>query len=196
CLDPYGQDVSPKKTAKIYAAVREAMGPEVKLLIDCHGRFAVAGVVRLGRALEPYDLLVLEDPVAPDDLAAYAQVWRELPMPIMGSERPNTTTQFRILMDHGGIDVAQPDLMYAGGITEVRKIAAIADTFHVPISPHNTKGPIGILAAAHLMASIPNAAPMELVTGIDWRDDISSPNPCASKTAPCGCPTSPDLGWN
>jgi L-alanine-DL-glutamate epimerase-like enolase superfamily enzyme len=108
--------------------VREAMGPEVKLLIDCHGRFAVAGVVRLGRALEPYDLLVLEDPVAPDDLAAYAQVWRELPMPIMGSERPNTTTQFRILMDHGGIDVAQPDLMYAGGITEVRKIAAIADT--------------------------------------------------------------------
>lgn len=152
--------------------------------------------MRLGRALEPYDLLVLEDPVAPDDLAAYAQVWRELPMPIMGSERPNTTTQFRILMDHGGIDVAQPDLMYAGGITEVRKIAAIADTFHVPISPHNTKGPIGILAAAHLMASIPNAAPMELVTGIDWRDDISSPNPCASKTAPCGCPTSPDLGWN
>jgi hypothetical protein len=54
------------------------------------------------------------------------------------------------------------------------------------------QGSQGILAAAHLMASIPNAAPMELVTGIDWRDDI--PHPCASKTAPCGCPTSPDLG--
>ena len=62
--------------------------------------------------------------------------------------------------------------MYAGGITEVRKIAAIADTFHVPISPHNTKGPVGIIAATHLMASIPNVAPMEFVTGIEWRDEI------------------------
>jgi galactonate dehydratase len=71
-----------------------------------------------------------------------------------------------------GVDIAQPDLVYTGGITEARKIAAIADTFHVPISFHNTKGPVGILAAAHLLASIPNDAPMEFVTGIDWRDDI------------------------
>ena len=62
--------------------------------------------------------------------------------------------------------------MYSGGITEARKIAAIAETFHIPISFHNTKGPIGILAAAHVMASIPNAAPIEFVTGIDWRDEI------------------------
>ena len=62
--------------------------------------------------------------------------------------------------------------MYSGGITEACKIAAIAETFHVPISFHNTKGPVGILAAAHVMASIPNAAPMEFVTGIDWRDEI------------------------
>lgn len=171
-FDPYADDGSPRQTAANFAAVRETVGPDIKLLIDCHGRFTVATCIRLARALEPYDLFAFEDPVPPDDLSAYAKVRHAISIPVMGSERLNTKSQFRQLLDLDGIDIAQPDLMYAGGITEVRKIAAIADTFHVPISPHNTKGPVGIAAAAHLMASIPNVAPMELVTGIDWRDEI------------------------
>ena len=132
----------------------------------------MAQCIRLARAIESSDLYVFEDPVPPDDLNAYPKVRREISIPVMGSERLNTKSHYRQLLDLDGIDVAQPDLMYAGGITEVRKIAAIADTFHVPISPHNTKGPVGIIAAAHLMASIPNVAPMEFVTGIAWRDEI------------------------
>lgn len=171
-FDPYDDDGSPRRTAETFAAVREAVGPDVKLLIDCHGRFTVATCIRLARALEPCDLFAFEDPVPPDDLGAYPKVRHAISIPVMGSERLNNKSQFRQLLDLDGIDIAQPDLMYAGGITEVRKIAALADTFHVPISPHNTKGPVGIIAAAHLMASIPNAAPMELVTGIEWRDEI------------------------
>ncbi len=171
-FDQYLEDGRPQETAAHFAAVREAVGPDVKLLIDCHGRFTVATCIRLARALEPSDLYVFEDPVPPEDLSAYPKVRREISIPVMGSERLNTKSHFRQLLEIDGIDVAQPDLMYAGGITEVRKIATIADTFHVPISPHNTKGPVGIIAAAHLMASIPNVAPMEFVTGIDWRDDI------------------------
>ena len=168
----YADDGHPTETAAHFAAVREAVGPDVKLLIDCHGRFTVAQCIRLARAIESSDLYVFEDPVPPDDLNAYPKVRREISIPVMGSERLNTKSHYRQLLDLDGIDVAQPDLMYAGGITEVRKIAAIADTFHVPISPHNTKGPVGIIAAAHLMASIPNVAPMEFVTGIEWRDEI------------------------
>ncbi len=171
-LSPYAEDGRPRETAAQFAAVREAVGPDVKLLVDCHGRFTVAGCIRLARALESVDLYVLEDPVPPDDLSAYAKVRREVSMQIMGSERLNTKNQYRQLMEREGIDVAQPDLMYAGGITEVQKIAHIADTFHIPLSLHNTKGPVGIIAAAHLMASIPNAAPTEFVTGIPWRDEI------------------------
>ena len=171
-FDLYQEDGSPQETAAHFAAVREEVGPEVKLLVDCHGRLTVANAIRLARVLEPYDLYAFEDPVAPEDLGAYPKVRREISIPVMGSERLNTKSHFRQLLDLDGIDIAQPDLMYAGGITEVRKIAAIADTFHVPISPHNTKGPVGIIAAAHLLASIPNAAPMEFVTGIDWRDEI------------------------
>ena len=171
-FDPYLDDGRPQDTAAHFAAVRDAVGPDVKLLIDCHGRLTVAGCIRLARALEPYDLYVFEDPVPPEDLAAYPKVRHAISIPVMGSERLNTKSHYRQLLELDGIDVAQPDLMYVGGITEIRKIAAIADTYHVPISPHNTKGPVGTIAACHLMASIPNVAPMEFVTGIDWRDEI------------------------
>ena len=170
--DTYLDDGYPEKTMAHFEAVREAVGPDVKLFIDCHGRFTVANSIRLARRLEHLDLFAYEDPVAPDDLTAYPKIRSQISIPVMGSERLNTKSQFRRLLELEGIDIAQPDLMYSGGITEARKIAAIAETFHVPISFHNTKGPVGILAAAHVMASIPNAAPMEFVTGIDWRDEI------------------------
>ena len=171
-FDPYLKDRNWGGTIDHLEAVREVVGNDIDLLIDCHGRYTVSEAVKLSRALEPLDLYCFEDPLPPDDLNAYAKFKRQTAIPVMGSERLNTKTQFRQLLELDGIDIAQPDLVYAGGITEVRKIAAIADSYHVPLSFHNTKGPIGILAAAHLGASIPNEAPMEFVTGIDWRDDI------------------------
>ena len=171
-FDPYIKDRNWGGTVDHFIAAREAAGPDIELLVDANGRFTVPEAVQLSRVLEPADLYCFEDPVPPDDLGAYARFKRETSIPVMGSERLNTKTQFRQLLELDGIDIAQPDLVYTGGITEVRKIAAIADTYHVPISFHNTKGPIGILAAAHLGAAIPNVAPMEFVTGIDWRDDI------------------------
>lgn len=171
-FDPYAEDGAPQETAAHFAAVRQAVGPAVRLLVDCHGRFTVAAAIKLARALEPYDLYAFEDPVPPEDLGAYPKVRARIGIPVMGSERLNTKSHFRQLLDIDGVDIAQPDLMYCGGITEARKIAAIADTYHVPLSMHNTKGPVGIAAAAHLMAAVPNAAPMEYVSDIPWRDEI------------------------
>ena len=88
-FDPYEDDGAPSATAEMFAAVREAVGPDVKLLIDCHGRFTVANCIRLARALEPYDLFAFEDPVPPDDLAAYPKVRHAISIPVMGSERLN-----------------------------------------------------------------------------------------------------------
>ena len=192
-FDQYSDDGNPPETAAHFAAVREAVGPDIKLLIDCHGRFTVTNCIRLARALEACNLYVFEDPVPPEDLNAYPKVRQEISIPVMGSERLNTKSHYRQLLDLNGIDIAQPDLMYAGGITEVRKIAAIADTFHVPISPHNTKGPVGIIAAAHLMASIPNVAPMEFVTGIEWRDEIIT-EPLKIEDSCIVLPTGPGFG--
>lgn len=191
--DTYLDDGDPATTRANFEAVRDAVGPDVKLFIDCHGRFTVANSIRLAKQLEHLDLFAYEDPVAPDDLTAYPKIRREISIPIMGSERLNTKSQFRRLLELEGIDIAQPDLMYSGGITEAKKIAAIADTFHVPISFHNTKGPIGIMAAAHVEASIPNSAPMEFVTGIDWRDEITD-EPLKIEGGRMVLPTRPGLG--
>ena len=84
-FDPYEDDGNPSATAEMFAAVREAVGPDVKLLIDCHGRFTVATCIRLARALEPYDLFAFEDPVPPDDLGAYPKVRHAISIPVMGS---------------------------------------------------------------------------------------------------------------
>ena len=191
--DTYLDDGDPARTVANFEAVRQAVGPGVKLFIDCHGRFTVANSIRLAKRLEHLDLFAYEDPVAPDDLTAYPKIRREISIPIMGSERLNTKSQSRRLLEMEGIDIAQPDMMYSGGLTESKKIAAIADTFHVPISFHNTKGPIGILAAAHLEASIPNPAPMEFVTGIDWRDEIID-EPLCVEEGRLVLPTRPGLG--
>ncbi|MEE2657878.1 MAG: mandelate racemase/muconate lactonizing enzyme family protein [Candidatus Latescibacterota bacterium] len=191
--DNYQDDGHPEKTYSHFSAVREAVGPDVRLLVDCHGRFTVANSIRLARRLEDLQLFAYEDPVAPDDLTAYPKIRREIAIPVMGSERLNTKSQFRQLLELEGIDIAQPDLMYSGGITEAKKIAAMADTFHVPISFHNTKGPVGILAAAHVMASIPNDAPMEFVTGIDWRDEIID-RPLQVEAGRLTVPKEPGLG--
>jgi galactonate dehydratase len=192
-FDLYVEDGRPEETAAMFAAAREAVGPDVELLVDCHGRFTVANAIRLARALEPYRLYAFEDPVAPEDLSAYPKVRRGTTLPIMGSERLNTKTQFRQLLELDGVDIAQPDLMYAGGITEVRKIAAIADTFHVPVSIHSSKGPVGIVAAGHLIAAIPNAAPMEFMTGIPWRDEILT-EPLRIENGHLRLPEGPGLG--
>ena len=103
-----------------FAAVREAVGPDIKLLIDCHGRFTVTNCIRLARALEACNLYVFEDPVPPEDLNAYPKVRQEISIPVMGSERLNTKSHYRQLLDLNGIDIAQPDLMNAGRKTEHR----------------------------------------------------------------------------
>ena len=84
----YADDGNPPETSAHFAAVREEVGPDIKLLIDCHGRFTVANCIRLARALEPYDLYVFEDPVPPEDLNAYPKVRREISIPVMVAEIP------------------------------------------------------------------------------------------------------------
>ena len=115
-FDPYVETGDPRQTAARFEAVRQAVGPDVKLFIDCHGRLTVSGCIRLARVLEPFGLYAFEDPVPPDDLSAYPKVRHAINIPVMGSERLNTRSQFRQLLDLDGVDIAQPDLMYAGGL--------------------------------------------------------------------------------
>jgi galactonate dehydratase len=157
-----------------YTALRKALGDDVELMDDPHGAYDATSGLEIARVLEPYRLLFLEEPTIPEDLAGYARIRQGTSTRIAGSERLTSKFRFNELFRAGGVDVAQPDPVYIGGITELKKVAAIAELYQVAIAPHNTKGPVGIMAAAHVMASIPNALIQEFITPtwIPWRNSV------------------------
>ena len=157
-----------------YAALRKALGDDVELMDDPHALFDPPSALEIARVLEPYRLLFFEEPTIPEDPEGYARIRQGTATPIAGSERLTSKNRFNDFFRAGAVDVAQPDIVYIGGITEMKKVCALAETYQVVIAPHNTKGPVGIMAAAHVMAAIPNPLIQELISParIPWRNDV------------------------
>ena len=145
------------ETAKAYDALRRACGEEVELMCDVHGRLRPSAAIRLGRALEPYGLLFLEEAVPPDNILSLKRV-REagLSMDLATGERAFTKWGFREMLEGQYVDIIQPDLCHDGGIKETLKIGALAETYHVVVAPHNPNGPVGTAASVHAAAVAPN----------------------------------------
>ena len=141
---------------ELIAAIREAVGPDVEVLIDCHGRFDVPTAIRLGKALEPYDIFWFEEPVPVESIHALRQVRENVSVPICVGERIHTRWEFVPILEGELADFIMPDVTWTGGISEIKKIATMAEAYYVPISPHDASGPINVLAGAHVMASVPN----------------------------------------
>jgi L-alanine-DL-glutamate epimerase-like enolase superfamily enzyme len=165
--------------AEMVGSVREAVGPEIDLAVDAHGAFDVASAIRLGHALEPYRLMWIEDPIPMTNLLALAKVAEATTTPICTGELLATRFQFRELFERQAADVIMPDLACCGGILELKKIAALADTYFIPVAPHNMVGPIATIASAHVCLATPNFMILEYQLGdVEWIDDlISSPVP-------------------
>ncbi|NYS24321.1 mandelate racemase/muconate lactonizing enzyme family protein [Rhodobacteraceae bacterium 2376] len=151
------------QSARILAAIREAIGPRADILFGTHGQFTPAGAVRLGAALEPYQPLWFEEPIPPDDLPGMAQVARALRIPIATGERLTTKAEFGAVLRAGAASILQPALGRAGGIWEVKKIAAMAEVFGAQLAPHLYAGPVEWAANVHLAASIPNLLMIECI---------------------------------
>ena len=165
--DPFrdGGQMIPKSEEK-YAiesvrAVREAVGPDVDLLIECHGRFNVWSAIRMARKLEPFDPFFYEEPIPPDNVDAMAEVQRAINIPVATGERLYTRWDFRPLFEKQAARIIQPDICHAGGILELKKIAAMVESYYVAIQPHNSNGPISTLASLQLDACVPNVAIQE-----------------------------------
>lgn len=137
-------------------AVREAVGPKIDLLIECHGRFNMWSAIRMAHKLEPYDPFFYEEPIPPDNVDAMAEVQRSIRLPVATGERLYTRWDFRPLLEKQAARIIQPDICHAGGIMELKKIAAMAEAYYVTVQPHNSNGPISTVASLQLDASIPN----------------------------------------
>ncbi|HQR33904.1 MAG TPA: mandelate racemase/muconate lactonizing enzyme family protein [Blastocatellia bacterium] len=142
--------------AAIIKAIREAGGPDYDIAIDVHGRWNTKSTLEIIRALEPHRLFFYEEAVPPENVAAMAEVQRNTQTPLATGERIFGRQGFRELLEKQAVRVIQPDLARTGGITETKKIASMADTYYVPVAPHNPNGPLCTLASMHVCFSIPN----------------------------------------
>ena len=161
------------------AALREAVGDEIDLMIDLHGPpwLTPADAATLARELEPYKLLFMEDPIAPENLDGYRRIRDASNIPLAAGERMSTIFGLRQLIEQELVDVVQPDTGRAGGITQMKKIAAMAEAHHIMMAPHSgSLGPVAEYAALHLLAAIPNTLFLERIED-DWdgRDHTALP---------------------
>lgn len=158
---PAMRDIS--RSVAFCRAIRGAVGDRADLLFGTHGQFNTGGAIRLGQALEPYSPLWYEEPIPPDNLLEFQKVAAAVRIPLATGERMTTRAEFATLLRTGGAEILQPALGRAGGIWEVKKIAAMAEAFNVQVAPHLYAGPIEWAANIHLAASIPNLLMIETV---------------------------------
>jgi galactonate dehydratase len=162
-----------QRTVERAAAIRAAVGPDVDLMLDLHGRLEPAAAVGFATAVEPVGLYFLEEPVAPENLDALARVAGRTRVPLAVGERLYTKQDFWRLLQLGIVEFIQPDVCHVGGIAELRAIAVMAETCQVLVAPHNPLGPVATAAALQVAFSIPNFALLEMkVDDVPWRNQL------------------------
>ena len=144
-------------------AIREAVGDKADLLFGTHGQFTTAGAIRLAQAIEPFSPLWYEEPVPPDAVEQMAQVARSTRMPVATGERLTTKAEFAPVLRSGAAAILQPALGRAGGIWEMKKVAAMAEVYNAQMAPHLYAGPIEWAANIQYAASIPNILMCECI---------------------------------
>ena len=149
------------KADEIVGAVRDAIGPDIEILIDAHGMYNVPTAIELANRLAAHGIHWFEEPVPVESWKALQQVRREIPVKISVGERLHTRWEFVPIFENGLADFAMPDVTWTGGITELKKISTMAEAYYIPMSPHDASGPINVLAGAHVMMTTPNFYKLE-----------------------------------
>jgi galactonate dehydratase len=155
------------------AAVREAVGPDVDVMIECGYNFDLATTGQISRALEPFNCHWLESPLQWDEPSELARLRATIPQRLASGEQSHGRRAFRGLIEQHAVDVLQPDVKWTGGILEARKIAAWAEAYQIAIAPHNNSGPVATAASAHLAMTLPNFLILETPSRRpDWEEDL------------------------
>ena len=178
--DPFGKNymnisgAELDKALRNVAAVREAVGAGVDLLIEGHGRFNIPTATKIAKELEQFKPMFFEEPVPPDNLDALRSVKDKSPVAISAGERLYTRWDYRLMFDKMAADYIQPDISHAGGVMELKKIAAEAESRYIPFAPHNPSGPVANAATLQLAATCPNFEILEIMySDVEWREDVT-----------------------
>ncbi len=162
-----------KAATACVAAMREAVGDEIDIMVDCHARPSPAMGMQFARALEPYGLYFLEEPCWPENISSLAAINAAVATPIATGERLTHLAAFRDLFAQRGCEICQLDLTHCGGFSEARRIAALADAHRIALAPHNPQGPVSTAASLEFGFSQPSYIICESVhADVPWREDV------------------------
>ena len=184
-----------KRGLKPIQQIREAAGGAMQIAIEGHAKWNLPISIQIAKALEPYDILWLEEILPADNIECYVRLAQATSVPLCVSERLFTRFGFREVIEKNAAQIIMPDVVWTGGITEARKIINMADTYHLPVTTHDTVGPVAVFSAAHLSLHARNAMIMETVRAYcsGWyRDVVTNPIPIAD--GHLGLPATPGLG--
>jgi galactonate dehydratase len=155
--------------------MRDAVGPNIDIMVDCHARPSPRMGIQFAKALEPYDLYFFEEPCWPESVEDIALVQRSVKTPIATGERLVTQHAFRELLERRACSVLQPDITHCGGLSEARRIAAMAEAYRVALAPHNPQGPVSTAASLEFGFATPSYIICESVhNDVPWRSDVVS----------------------
>jgi L-alanine-DL-glutamate epimerase-like enolase superfamily enzyme len=180
------------RNMRLVRTLREAVGPDVDIMLDCWMSWDVPYTIQMAARMEEYAPRWIEEPVLPDKIAQYAEIRRNVRIPISGGEHEYTRWGLKMLMDAGACDVLQADIYWAGGISETQKICALASAYDLPVIPHGHSTP----ASAHLIAAWPQTTCPLLEYLVKWNEIhqffLQTPlKPVGGKVT---LPTAPGLG--
>ena len=176
-------------------AVREAVGPDVEILIEVHRRLAPIYAVRVARMMEEFDPFWYEEPVSSRNMPGLAAAKRQITIPVVTGEELYTKAEFRPVFEQGAADIINPDICNCGGILELKEIAAMAEAYSVAVSPHNYNSTtVGLAATAHLCAVIPNFLITEYFVNFEPIGKEISTGTLVAENGYLTLPTAPGLG--
>jgi galactonate dehydratase len=158
---------------RMMGALRDAVGEQMDIMVDFHGRQFPGNAIEFCRILAPFRPYFIEEPVPPENVDALVEVRRASPVPIATGERLVTRFAFRELLEKQACHIVQPDLCHCGGLWEAKKIAAMAEAYYVGVAPHNPLGPVANAAALHFALSTPNFLIQEdMLSDVPWRWEV------------------------
>ncbi len=176
-------------------AVREAVGPDVDILVEVHRRLSPAHAIRVARLMEPFDPFWYEEPVSSRDPGGLAEAKRNIRIPVVTGEELYTKTEFRDVFEQRAADIINPDVCNCGGILELREIAAMAEPWHIAVSPHNYNSTtVGLAATMQAAAGMPNFLITEYFVNFEPAGNEIAVDPFVVKDGYITLPTSPGLG--
>ncbi len=195
----YGHAVNPDEVARMATAIktaRDRVGPDGAVMFDAHCAVPPAALIQLAAAIKAYDVLFLEEVAVPGNIEVFKRLKSAIDIPLATGERDRTIWEFIPYLHEGAIDVLQPDVAHCGGITQMKKIAVLAEAYHVPLAPHCTTSPLGATASLSVAAAIPLLLIHETAPGnLKWGEQfMNRPWQVDDATGYATLPDGPGLG--